>query len=129
MELRVYPASVLVVWVSAQGRHFHATKDCWRVRAGQHAKSSTAPLRSLELKDLEGFSPCRTCYPDTPRVTTFHRFCSEHGSARPCVHNGGVYVLIPRTWRRGSALNQPGDVTYRKAYVWPENAHWYEQVG
>ena len=124
----VYHRFVRVVWVSEHGRHFHARQECRRIKAGQHAKQSTATLYSMELKDVDGLAPCRSCYPDAPRIITYKPYCDECRTARPCAHNGGVLCLIPRVWRQGSALLKPGEVTYSRRWVWPEHAHWYEQV-
>ena len=127
-RLRSYPAGVQV-FVSAHGNHFHSEASCARIRMGQRSKHSSAPVHAVPISSIDGLSPCRSCYPDAPRIKFFKRRCKECGSARPCAHNGGVYVRVPAVYRRGSALMKPGTVIYRRRWVWPDVAWMYEPVG
>lgn len=116
------------VFVSAHGEHFHAVKDCQWITLGQKAQRSSAPVHAVPISSISGLSPCKSCYPDTPRIKFFKRRCKECKSARPCAHNGGVLVKIPVVWRRGSALIPKGAITFRRKYVWPDVAHLYDRV-
>ena len=116
------------VYVTQHGAHFHVSMSCRWITIGQRAKRSSAPIHAVEISDIHGLSPCRSCYPDAPRARFLKRRCAECNTAHPCAHNGGILVYTPRVWRKGSALLAPGTVTYRKRYVWPDVAHLYEPV-
>lgn len=116
------------VFVTAHGAHFHAVDSCAKIRAGQRATHSSAPLHSVPLTSIHGLSPCLSCYPDAPRARFFKRRCGQCKSARPCPHNGGVLVYVPVVWRRGTNLLAPGTITHRRRYVWPDVAYLYDRV-
>lgn len=117
-----------LVFVTSHGEHFHAAETCRWISLGQKARNSSAPTHAVQISSISGLSPCRSCYPDAPRIKFTKRRCKECGSARPCAHNGGILVKIPVVWRKGSALIPKGAITYRKRYVWPDVAHLYERV-
>jgi hypothetical protein len=121
-------SSTSIYVVGAWGKHFHRDPDCWRIRTGQTGKNPR-PIRQLTFAELiPRHAPCRTCYPDAPRTKVHTPYCHTCESVRPCAHNGGVLVKIPRVWRYGAALLEPGQVTYARRYVWPHRAARYVQV-
>lgn len=118
--------STSIYVVGERGKHFHRTPDCWRIKAGQTGRNPS-PIRKLSSgADLiPRQAPCRTCFPDAPRTKVHTPYCHTCRSRRPCTHNGGVLVKIPRVWRYGAALLEPGQVTYARRYVWPHRAARY----
>lgn len=120
---------LVLVYVTARGEHFHSTPECRFIRLGQITKHSSAPTHAVPINSISGLPPCKGCYPDAPRAKFIKLRCSKCRSARPCAHNGGIEVLIPRVWRKGSALLPKGAITYRRDYVWPDQAHHYARVG
>jgi hypothetical protein len=122
-------ADLVQVFVTSHGAHFHSEVTCPRIRMGQASKHSSAPAHAVPISSIDGLSPCRSCYPDAPRIKFLKRRCKECGSARPCAHNGGVRVLVPAVYRRGSALLPAGTVIYRRRWVWPDVAWMYQPVG
>lgn len=119
------PLSTSIYVVGERGKHFHRIPDCWRIKAGQTGGSSH-PVREVTLGDLTPRqAPCRSCYPDSPRLKIHTPYCHACETRQPCPHNGGVLVKIPRVWRYGSALLEPGQVTYAHRYVWPHRAPRY----
>lgn len=94
------------VWIRAdpsRRTRFHRDPRCWQLTkspaVGQHWD-----LLAVDLNDVD-VRPCRTCYPDAPKITVFKGYCEWHQSTRPCVHNGGTKV----TYSDG-----------RYGWVWPD---------
>lgn len=118
-----------LVYVTPRGTHFHGDPECRRIRCGQAARRSTG-VSTVMVKDVAHTqTPCLTCFPDAPRVRSFHSYCDICTTAQPCPHNGGVLVEVPRTWKTGSSLLLgPGERTVAVRYVWPEVAHRYPLV-
>lgn len=94
------------VWVRNDPKRrtrFHKSPDCKQLRKppsnGQHY-----PLLVLDLNDVF-VRPCKTCYPDAPRIKVRRTYCSTCESTYACRHNGGVQI----TDRAG-----------RRYWVWPD---------
>jgi hypothetical protein len=117
-------AQVVQVYVTTHGQHFHQDPSCrWL-----SSTFTTAPAHAVPVSSVDGLAPCRTCYPDAPRAKFTKLRCKQCRSVRPCAHNGGVLVLVPVRWRKGTHLLPAGSVTLRRAYVWPDVAYLYDRV-
>jgi hypothetical protein len=95
------------VWMRVDASHrtrFHRSPDCRQLRK-RPARGPGNELITLEPLET-GARPCRTCYPDAPRISIRKRYCSECDTRYPCPHNGGVEV----TDRGG-----------RHYWVWPDS--------
>ena len=46
---------------------------------------------AVDLNDVF-VRPCKTCYPDAPRVEIVKRYCEVCQSAYACEHNGGLLI-------------------------------------
>lgn len=121
-------SAAFVYVVGFDGQRFHRTDSCWRIRAGQVGKAQYRVRKIGPREFTPRHTPCRSCFPDAPRVRVRTPYCYACESAKPCAHNGGVMVKIPRVWRYGAALLEPGQVTYSRRYVWPHRAARYKQV-
>jgi len=66
--------------------------------------------------DQVPYRPCRTCYPDAPRVDVRRQYCEKCESPYACAHNGGVLVITRAGHRR---------------WLWPdtEQMPWYRREG
>ena len=84
---------------------FHRSPECRQLRKGP-ARGPGLELVSLELSEA-GVRPCKTCYPDAPRIKIRKVYCRECESKMPCAHNGGVLIT-----RRGHGEPQ---------HVWPDS--------
>lgn len=106
------------VYRSETSTRFHRSRTCKQLK-----RPSIKGIIEQDLDDVRGI-PCRTCYPDAPKVSSIHRRCSTCGGDTnvPCAHNGGVLVRqeIPR---RQTLMAGPGETYVRYAWVWPEHAH------
>ncbi len=94
------------VWMRQDPKHrtrFHRHPECSQLRKGP-ARGDGHELISVDLENVF-VRPCRTCYPDAPRVKTRHPYCYTCESPYACEHNGGVQI----TDRAG-----------RRFYVWPD---------
>jgi hypothetical protein len=82
----------------------------------------------MDLDKINFKTPCKTCYPDAPRIPVARRFCSicNKGKPYPCQHNGGVKVTLAYKTSYVGLLRDPGDLVYREAWVWPDRIHFYE---
>ena len=85
-------------------------------------------MRAVELSDLRGARPCKTCYPDAPNYRIVRRACSicNRPKLTPCEHNGGVLVTLTRHTSYISVLRDPGDEFLQTTYVWPDEVWKYE---
>lgn len=94
------------VWLRDDPKHrtrFHRIPDCKQLRK-KPAKGEPHDLISVDLNEIY-VRPCKTCYPDAPRVKIIKRYCKKCRSATACKHNGGIQVTI----RDG-----------RHRWVWPD---------
>jgi len=105
-------------------RKFHKDRGCKQLRKPP-ARGVARELLEVELSSLEFATPCKNCYPDAPRAKSWHRNCEICKSWMPCEHNGGVPVYINYTHTKRTLFNEPGDVSPRLKYVWPENVRNY----
>lgn len=95
-----------VVWVRADPKRrtrFHRSPDC-RQLTKNPSRGEHHPLVALDLNDV-GFRPCKTCYPDAPRVKFRRAYCPTCDSKYACRHNGGVLII---------------DRAGRRYWVWPD---------
>ena len=96
-----------VVWIREDPKfdtRFHSSPDCKQLRK----ISATGHSRDLVARDLNDVHvrPCKTCYPDAPRLDIIKRYCEECRSRYACEHNGGVYVTL---------------LDGRRRWVWPDS--------
>lgn len=100
---------------------FHKNRECFQLT------KSGSVAAEVNLDEIGRAQPCRTCYPDAPRLASAHRWCRECNKQkiRPCQHNGGVLVPLTRTHRKTTINSDPGDTYIRFDYVWPEQVHLY----
>ena len=116
------------VWVKSDllRSRFHRTPDCCQL-VKTPARGTPHQVAEMDLREIPGVLPCKTCYPDVPRVGVARRYCRQcnKGSARPCAHNGGVPVVHVVTTTYRSLLREPGDEIIKTIYVWPQHAHKY----
>lgn len=94
------------VWVRGDPKRrtrFHRSPECRQLRKGP-AKGEHYELIAIDLAELD-VRPCRTCYPDAPKIKIYKRFCHTCNSNYACPHNGGVPVTV----RDG-----------RQCWVWPD---------
>jgi hypothetical protein len=82
---------------------FHRTPTCRQLTKGP-ARGPGHELVALDLNEV-GVRPCKTCYPDAPRIEIRHAYCPTCMSAHACEHNGGVQIID----RQG-----------RRYWVWPD---------
>jgi hypothetical protein len=100
---------------------FHRAADCHRI-------ATSESVEAVDLKDLDRAIPCRTCYPDSPELSSLHRYCyrcNTKSRPMPCPHNGGVLVHTVRTRRKYTLVSEPGEVYTAAKYIWPETLHFY----
>lgn len=85
---------MVMVWkrydCPGHGARFHKSPDC-RQLTKKPARGEPHRLISMELDEVEN-QPCRTCYPDVPRLKILRRYCRVCESDSACEHNGGIYV-------------------------------------
>lgn len=95
------------------------------VRGGQHR-----PTAAVELAELSLARPCKTCYPDAPRIKVVRRFCPicNTNCPQPCEHNGGVRVTVSYKTSYISLLRDPGQESLRVRWVWPDLVHFYDSI-
>jgi hypothetical protein len=94
------------VWVRDDPKHrtrFHRAPDCRQLRKTP-ARGEHHELLAVDLDDVH-VRPCKTCYPDAPRIRIFKSYCPICDTKHACQHNGGVEI----TDRRG-----------RRYWVWPD---------
>ena len=94
------------VWVRHDPKYrtrFHRSPDC-RQLTKKPARGEGLPLLALDLENVF-VRPCKTCYPDVPRIKMRHPYCYTCESPYACEHNGGIQI----TDRGG-----------RRYYVWPD---------
>lgn len=94
------------VWVRSDPKRetrFHRDPDCQQLRK-KPAQGEGRPLLAMDLDEV-GVRPCRTCYPDAPKIQIWHRWCEICESKNACEHNGGVQVI---------------DRGFRRFWVWPD---------
>lgn len=119
------------VWIRAVDRpKFHRSPDCRQITKPP-SKGESHPVRAVELAEMtEHARPCKTCYPDAPRIKTAHRFCRICNVEKPspCAHNGGVLVKQIATTKYVGLLRDPGDTFLRERWIWPDQAYAYELV-
>jgi hypothetical protein len=84
---------------------FHRTPYCRQLRKGP-SRGTPHELIELDLNDVAA-RPCKTCYPDAPRIKILKTYCTICESRIACEHNGGV--LIHRR------------VTGWPQYIWPDS--------
>jgi len=95
------------VWLRDDPEHrtrFHRVPDCKQLRK-KPAKGEPHDLISADLNEVF-VRPCKTCYPDAPRIKIIKRYCSICDTKAPCEHNGGVLVI---------------DRIGRRHWTWPDN--------
>jgi len=81
------------VWMRDDPKHrtrFHRSPDCKQLRKGP-ARGVDKPLVARDLNDVF-VRPCKTCYPDAPRIKIRKTYCPECDTVHACPHNGGVVV-------------------------------------
>lgn len=117
------------VWTTAPDLaqiKFHKNQTCPMMVKKPPSGRSHTPVE-VEVDEIHYPTPCLLCYPDAPRAVSAHvvcRMCSPR-AARPCVHNGGLMVYMPRVHRAPSLSSTQGDVYYRRQWVWPEVLRHY----
>ena len=85
---------MLMVWMrrsKLRQTRFHKHPDCRQLRKGP-SRGTTNPLVQVPIDEADA-RPCRTCYPDAPKIIVFKRYCPICDSKWPCEHNGGVRVI------------------------------------
>ena len=81
------------VWVRSDPKNrtrFHRSPACRQLTKGP-ARGDGHRLVAMDLDEC-GVRPCKTCYPDVPRVKIRKPYCPTCQSPLPCEHNGGVRV-------------------------------------
>jgi hypothetical protein len=94
------------VWIRSDPKHrtrFHRSPSCRQLRKGP-ARGKTRELLEVDLDEVH-VRPCKTCYPDAPRVSIRKIHCPLCDTRYPCPHNGGVMVV---------------DHLGRNIWVWPD---------
>ena len=95
-----------MVWIREDPKfrtRFHRHPDCKQLRKPP-ARGKPRELKHLDLNDVH-VRPCKTCYPDVPRIQIFKRYCETCQSPYACEHNGGVQIV---------------DRAGRHYWVWPD---------
>ena len=95
-----------VVWVKKHPKHrvrFHRSPSCHQL-VKKVARGEGHPVIAVDLDEV-GYRPCRTCYPDSPRIDIRRPYCPTCDSRYACEHNGGIQIIT----RAG-----------RKYWVWPD---------
>lgn len=109
-------------------RRFHRTEDCKQLRK-KPARGEPLELQEVDLDDLRFKTPCRDCYPDTPRARSVHLRCSichpRKDYIYPCPHNGGVPVYRDKTYSTDTLFHDAGEVVSARVYVWPEDVRHF----
>jgi len=77
---------------------FHRTKDCFQLTKGP-ARGPGLELVEVDISEVF-VRPCKTCYPDAPRLNLRHPYCHICDSPYACEHNGGVLVTSRHGHRR-----------------------------
>lgn len=105
---------------------FHREADCRHI-VKPPPRGQRGELREVDLDDIRTQRPCRTCYPDAPRARFQKRFCPtcNKNQSRPCAHNGGIRVYYEVTYKTRTLYHEPGDVSLREKYVWPDRVRHY----
>ena len=83
-----------VVWVREDPKletRFHRSPNCRQLRKRPRS-GEPRPLVAMDLDDV-GVRPCRTCYPDAPRIEIRRTYCVICESMYACAHNGGVPIV------------------------------------
>ena len=94
------------VWIRVDPKRetrFHRTQTCRQLRK-RPAKGDPYELVQLDL-ELVHVRPCRTCFPNAPRVSIHKHYCEICESNYACEHNGGVLVI---------------DRANRRRWLWPD---------
>jgi hypothetical protein len=94
------------VWVRDDPKRrtrFHRSPDCRQLRKGP-PRGESRPLVAVDLDEVR-VRPCKTCYPDAPRIKIRKVYCPECDTKHACPHNGGVVVV---------------DRAGRHFWVWPD---------
>lgn len=94
------------VWMRVDPKfrtRFHRSPDCRQLRKNP-SRGDHHELIAVELSEL-GVRPCKTCYPDAPRIKILKTYCAICESRYACEHNGGVLIRD-----RGG----------RRYWVWPD---------
>jgi len=81
------------VWMRRDPKHrtrFHRHPDCYQLTKGP-ARGEGLQLIAVDLNEVY-VRPCKSCYPDAPRIPVRHPYCHDCRSPYPCRHNGGVQV-------------------------------------
>lgn len=117
---------MVMVLISGAGKKFHSTRDCWQLTKTPHV-GDHREVDEIDLEDIAYPLPCRTCYPDAPRLESVHRYCRvcDTGKVNPCEHNGGVKVMMTQQHRSQTITSEAGDTFTRWIHVWPERVHLY----
>lgn len=82
---------------------FHRHPECFQLTKGP-ARGDGHDLIAVDLVEVF-VRPCKTCYPDAPRIKVRHPYCYTCESTYACQHNGGVLIR---------------DRAGRNFYVWPD---------
>lgn len=106
---------------------FHKSEDCKQLKK-KPARGQDSETLSTDLKDLHNVRPCRTCYPDAPRVKVTRRRCETCNKTYiyPCAHNGGVPVTVTYKTSYVGLLRDPGAEVKKQIYVWPDTLYKYQ---
>ncbi len=122
-------AHVYVTDSNPYRQKFHRSEDCTQLTK-RPAKGVPQEIRQIDIQDVGDALPCLRCYPDAPRAKSLHKYCHtcDTGMIRPCAHNGGVKVLMTRTRRVQTLLQEPGEQYVQERWVWPERASRYVMV-
>lgn len=94
------------VWIRDDPKHlrrFHRVSDCRQLRKGP-ARGKPHRLLAVDLSEV-GVRPCKTCYPDAPRISIRKAYCPVCDTKFACPHNGGIQII---------------DRAGRHFWVWPD---------
>ena len=94
------------VWIRNDPKRrtrFHRIPDCKQLKK-KPAIGEHYPLIAVDLDEVH-VRPCKTCYPDAPRVKIIKRYCTRCRSRTACKHNGGILIT---------------DRIGRQLWVWPD---------
>jgi hypothetical protein len=94
------------VWMRRDPKHktrFHRTPSCWQL-VKPPPRGESRPLIAVDLEQVAA-RPCKTCYPDAPRIKVRRAYCPICDSKYACEHNGGIQIV---------------DRAGRNYWVWPD---------
>jgi hypothetical protein len=81
------------VWMRQDPKYrtrFHRSPECYQLTKGP-ARGDNNDLIPIDLDDVQT-RPCKTCYPDAPRMKIRHAYCTVCESPYACEHNGGLLI-------------------------------------